>query len=218
MAEKHKSNSSELRSNELRAFLREEFNQAWSHYRHIESERNKFLGFAFTLILGSTGFIIAIMKDFDPTSDSLWVIIGLSVFVNLIGIILVLLLGMILKSKYLCWHYIAVWQWVRTQIYGNKDEQIKAHVDLYKQENEIFKSKTFAHQHIIAILIWIFIAAIIMVQLASFVFLWWKLDLSMRIIAFTMSAILVCAICVYAIVYFRKKPKTEQSASPRFEE
>src|SRR3954468_9998566 len=34
--------------------------QHWLHYRHIEQERNQFLGFFFTLLVGIVGFFVAL--------------------------------------------------------------------------------------------------------------------------------------------------------------
>jgi len=64
-------------------FLKEEFNQAWSHYRHLENGRNKYVGFSFTLILGTVGFIAAILNQYDGLRiNSEWITFGILLFTS----------------------------------------------------------------------------------------------------------------------------------------
>lgn len=36
--------------------------QAWSHYRHLESQRSQYLGFVFTAVLGVSGLLVAVVS------------------------------------------------------------------------------------------------------------------------------------------------------------
>jgi hypothetical protein len=61
-------------------FLSGEVSQAWTHYRHIEETRTKYLSFFATVVLGSSGFLITVLKDlknFDPIQ----LVVSLSIFV-----------------------------------------------------------------------------------------------------------------------------------------
>ncbi len=51
-------------------YLLAEMAQAWSHYRHLEETRTKYLSFFATVVLTAAGFLVTLIKDagrFDPT-------------------------------------------------------------------------------------------------------------------------------------------------------
>jgi hypothetical protein len=43
---------------DIKPYLLAEFDQAWTHYRHVESMRTQYLGFFFTISLGSTALAV----------------------------------------------------------------------------------------------------------------------------------------------------------------
>ena len=45
-------------------FLLSELSQAWTHYRHLEETRLKYLSFFATVILATSGFLVSLMRDF----------------------------------------------------------------------------------------------------------------------------------------------------------
>lgn len=66
-----------------------EFDQAWQHYRHIETTRNQYLGFFFTAILASLGLLASILDDVSAVTEPMkalsslaigWVLFVLSYF------------------------------------------------------------------------------------------------------------------------------------------
>lgn len=50
----------EYKRNDL---LLKEFDQAWSHYRHVEDQRSKNMNYFYTIILGITVVFINYLKD-----------------------------------------------------------------------------------------------------------------------------------------------------------
>lgn len=68
--------------------------QHWLHYRHIEQERNQFLGFFFTLLVAIVGFFVAISSRIPawPT-----VAIGLTSMAAVFGLISLLILASVRK-------------------------------------------------------------------------------------------------------------------------
>jgi len=57
----------------LRSALTYDGDQAWTHYRHLESQRNQFLGFFFTATIGSIGFLVALASSPSAREDVIWV-------------------------------------------------------------------------------------------------------------------------------------------------
>src|SRR5687767_6688225 len=68
--------------------------QHWLHYRHIEQERNQFLGFFFTLLVAVVGFFIAIGSR-APSGPAL--AIGLTAMAAVLGTISLLIFASVRK-------------------------------------------------------------------------------------------------------------------------
>src|SRR3981081_1021538 len=68
--------------------------QHWLHYRHIEQERNQFLGFFFTLLVAIVGFFVAI-----SSRGSSWPTLatGLTVMAAVLGTICLLIFASVRK-------------------------------------------------------------------------------------------------------------------------
>ncbi len=65
--------------NQTEAYLLAEIAQAWSHYRHLEETRTKYLAFFATVILTSGGFLVTLLKDLDKF-DQVQLIASISAF------------------------------------------------------------------------------------------------------------------------------------------
>ncbi|WP_327001474.1 hypothetical protein OHA72_41040 [Dactylosporangium sp. NBC_01737] len=68
--------------------------QHWLHYRHIEQERNQFLGFFFTLLVAIVGFLVAISAR-SPTWPEL--AMGLTAIAAVLGTISLLIFASVRK-------------------------------------------------------------------------------------------------------------------------
>lgn len=51
------------------SFLLDQYNQAWSHYRHTESMRTQYLGFYFTVLIGSSAFALPILRSSEDSPE-----------------------------------------------------------------------------------------------------------------------------------------------------
>jgi hypothetical protein len=71
--------------NQTEAYLLSEATQAWTHYRHMEETRTKYLSFFATVILTSAGFLVTILKDIDKF-EPVQLIASMSVFGFLLSI------------------------------------------------------------------------------------------------------------------------------------
>jgi hypothetical protein len=68
--------------------------QHWLHYRHIEQERNQFLGFFFTLLVAIVGFFVAV-RSRAPSWPSL--ALGVAAMAALLGMISLLIFASVRK-------------------------------------------------------------------------------------------------------------------------
>jgi hypothetical protein len=66
-------------NNQTQTYLLAEITQAWTHYRHLEETRTKYLSFFATVILTSSGFLVTLLKDIDKF-DPAQFIASLSIF------------------------------------------------------------------------------------------------------------------------------------------
>lgn len=60
-----------------RAFLDVEYAQAWEHYRHTETQRLQYLGFFFTVALGSVALAVPLIADSGLASSAKILVAGL---------------------------------------------------------------------------------------------------------------------------------------------
>lgn len=65
--------------NQTETYLLAEMAQAWTHYRHMEETRTKYLAFFATVILTSGGFLVTLLKDIDKF-DPVQLIASISAF------------------------------------------------------------------------------------------------------------------------------------------
>lgn len=65
--------------NQTESFLLAELSQAWTHYRHLEETRTKYLAFFATVILTSCGFLVTLLKDINKF-DQVQLTASISIF------------------------------------------------------------------------------------------------------------------------------------------
>lgn len=65
--------------NQTETYLLAEITQAWTHYRHMEETRTKYLAFFATVIITSGGFLVTLLKDIDKF-DPVQLVASISVF------------------------------------------------------------------------------------------------------------------------------------------
>jgi hypothetical protein len=83
--------------------LREEFSQAWQHFRHLESMRSQYLAFAFTITLAALAAAIPLIGDIGGASGNTLLVVG--VFVSLYCLIIGLLFFSVRKIRIALAHY-----------------------------------------------------------------------------------------------------------------
>lgn len=123
-----------------------EFKEAWLHYRHVENNRTKYLGFFFTIILTSIGFIVTILyNDGKFVSPNQPVTFGLLILVWFLNVITTFIYTAVFKVRFVLYHYEAVLKSTRTLIYGISDYNkftnefdVRENIGLKRFRNKVF--------------------------------------------------------------------------------
>ena len=107
-------------------FLEHEFREAWTHYRHIENDRTKYLGYFFGVLTASMGFLLILLRGNLPWEDNTrWLIPGIFSFVWIITVLNLYILLFIKKTEFILQHYHKVWKGIRKLVYDDPDEMHK---------------------------------------------------------------------------------------------
>jgi len=83
--------------------LRDEFGQAWQHFRHLETMRSQYLAFAFTITLASLAAAITLIANIDEINSV--VLLLTAIFVLLYCLILASLYFSVRKIRIALAHY-----------------------------------------------------------------------------------------------------------------
>jgi hypothetical protein len=83
--------------------LREEFGQAWQHFRHLETMRGQYLAFAFTVTLASLAASIPLVAGVDEVDGTTLLLAG--VFVLLYCLVIGFLYFSVRKIRIVLAHY-----------------------------------------------------------------------------------------------------------------
>ncbi|HTX67955.1 MAG TPA: hypothetical protein VMH50_02265, partial [Thermoleophilia bacterium] len=91
--------------------LEREWEQAWTHYRHLESSRMQYLGFFFTVLLGAVTVAAALAK-YLPSALATLAIAALTFLVFLLAVSLYI---SIRKTGFVLWRYSRILQTIRQE-------------------------------------------------------------------------------------------------------
>ena len=97
--------------------LKQELDQAWNHYRHLEDIRTKYLNFFFTIFLASIGFVLTLFKDV-ASSVSLDLVWGISIFFLILYFISQIIFASIVRIGYVLAVYDNVMKNTRIHFHG----------------------------------------------------------------------------------------------------
>ena len=111
--------------NNAEALLRDEFTQAWQHYRHLEQVRGQYLSFTFTVTLGSAALAIPLATTVGRSPGKLALVGG---FVLLYALLNVFVYATLRKIRTVLLHYERVLRSVRNHFYSLADLRVE---DLY---------------------------------------------------------------------------------------
>jgi len=99
--------------------LRDEFGQAWQHYRHLETMRSQYLAFSFTITLASLAAAIPLLAHATKTIGTLLLT---GVFVQLYCLIVGSLYFNVRKIRIVLSHYRKTIQSVRSYFYDRTQD------------------------------------------------------------------------------------------------
>ena len=130
-----------MKTDKAEDLLVEEFKEAWSHYRHVESTRVQYLGFFFTVVFGISGFVIAVLKDLQPSSTSCLpsrLVLGLFTLGWLLFMLTILLFASVRKLGLVLRHYEGVIKQVRNMLYPS-DWHIDTVLNIRESQHPVMK-------------------------------------------------------------------------------
>ncbi len=95
--------------------LRDEFGQAWQHFRHLETMRSQYLAFAFTITLASVAAAIPLIANIEEISSI--ILLLAAVFILLYCLILGSLYFSVRKIRIALAHYRKIIEDIRRYFY-----------------------------------------------------------------------------------------------------
>jgi heme/copper-type cytochrome/quinol oxidase subunit 4 len=183
----------------INEFLLREFQEAWTQYRHIESMRVQYLGFFFTVILGSLGFAITMLKDLSGKNVSL-LFFGLLSMIWVLNWLTIFLYTSVRKSGFVLGHYNNVINNIRGRIYSENIE-LKGIVYERVSENPLMNMRIFSVQYVSETILIMSCILFTIIQIAGyFVSLQTKLLFSWQENIISVYALLMLATLIYVIL------------------
>lgn len=127
------------------ALLRDEFGQAWQHYRHLEVLRGQYIGFAFTVTFASLALTVPLIAS-SPQVGSITLPIG--AFLLFYGLFVGSLYLNVRKIRFLLAHYQKVLEDVRAYFYDhipNLDFDVDG-LNVLRVDHPLIRSRLFRSQ------------------------------------------------------------------------
>ena len=124
--------------------VKQEFTEAWNHYRHIENGRNHYLGFFFAVLTASIGLLLNAIATLKPgTPTPYWFIPGVFLLVWVFDALSLFVYASIKKSKFVLDHYYYnIIGGIRKLVYENPAEMDRL-LNVY-ESRPIVKSTAFS--------------------------------------------------------------------------
>lgn len=185
------------------ALLRDDFGQAWQHFRHLETMRGQYLAFAFTVTLASYAAAIPLIANIEQI-DSVVVLLA-GVFVQLYALVLGSLYFSVRKIRVVLAHYRRTIEDIRNYFYDRAKTDFDfdtRRLDISRQKYAVLGWRLFRLQTASeVILIAFLVASAVAEAICVFVTVtltppWWQA--SLVLILFTCVATIVTAVIRFA--------------------
>ena len=124
--------------------LLHEFQEAWSHYRHIEESRSQYLGFFFIVMLSSIGFLISLSQNLDLMTSS-WSVFGILILFWLLYILTFFMFVSVRKMGVVKKHYEDVIARIREHFYIDEPDLNKI-LNIRDKKHQVMQSSLFSVQ------------------------------------------------------------------------
>lgn len=125
--------------------LKQEFMEAWSHYRHLEADRTSYLTLFFILIAGSIGLLTAFYLS-ESVKTSSGFLYGAFLFVWFLDLVTLFIYAQVKQTGYLLFHYQKVWIHIREIIYKDEYTVLDKFLNVYENLPAIKNSRLFSVQ------------------------------------------------------------------------
>lgn len=174
--------------------LLREWEQAWNHYRHLESSRSQYVGFFFTVLLATISIAIGFMKGITLDSKPI-VIFGLIGLIFVDFFITISIFIIIKKTGYVLRRYEIIIETVREEFGVESSEKLPFDLaDMKDYPSQVFDSKIFSVHRSTEIILgfscFLFVALLITALLYLFIskiyFEWWQKAIGIGIVIIAM--------------------------------
>lgn len=151
-----------------------DFNQVWSHYRHVENERNQFTGYFFTALLASIGFFVAFLSSTQRPNFG-WSVVGTVLFTHVFSVISFVIYSSVKKFGEVISAYAMMMHDVWPRLYLNADPKIAEMADslnVHRRLRPIMYSRLYSAQWNSEVIIAGTIALLAILQLLAPLLFW----------------------------------------------
>ena len=152
--------------------LLREWDQAWDHYRHLESTRSQYLGFFFTVLVASTGLAVGLLKDVSSSAQAT-VVFGLTVLGFIDFLITVGLFTAIKKTGYVLKRYEVIMKTVRQRSGFSSSQELPFDLaDMKGYPGAVLDSRMFSVQRSAEVILGVssFLFVVLLASLAAFLY------------------------------------------------
>ena len=170
-----------------------------SHYRHLENQRNQYVGFYFTVLVGSAGLTLNIISGESFSQDSSILLVGVNLIIMFNLIIGAVLLAAIKKNGFALKMHEQVLIWAINKSLNEEKLKLDDILGDFGSHNKTLTSKVFSSQLAMEYVI-VFISLLLDI-LYLFVCCY---SLDSKIFSLPMIIILI-PIVIFQIIVFRKK-------------
>ncbi|MEV4313777.1 hypothetical protein [Actinocrispum sp. NPDC049592] len=162
--------------------LRDEFGQAWQHYRHLELLRGQYVSYAFSITLGAIALSIPLTSQVSASGRLLLIT---SIFLAFYALIIGSMYANVRKLRLVLWHYQGVIIAIRRYVY-EADSNLQ--FDMRKFDvlsldhpvirGRLFRTQTLAESMLVAFLLADSVVAFLVARALVYEgAVWWQLCL-----------------------------------------
>lgn len=125
--------------------IKQEYCEAWNHYRHMEIDRSRYLGFLFTFLIASIAFLLNTFSKLDMSKElPIWLFLMVYFLLSIINLLSIFIYTNIKKLSFALTHYDKVIERIRVDVFSKNDLK-KFKLDVGKS-HPIMNSKLFSNK------------------------------------------------------------------------
>jgi Na+-driven multidrug efflux pump len=183
-------------------FLIELFKEAYNHYRHLENQRNQYMIFYFTLLIGSVGLITAIISKENPLDHNRYFQIGVEMVLWFNLVVSAILLAATKKNGFALKRHERIIYSTANQLLSVENRGYEDFTKPYDDKHPYYESRIISTQLAIEYVI-IIISALIDITFSVLLFYFRELGNA----RWAMAIIFIPVFIFQVIVFLKKSDK-----------